>query len=213
MTTENLQEVVSTTPLADAKTSEETLTLEQALEKIKSLESGFQEAITTRDKTKQKLRQIEESANAASEWQKKFDELNATHEATVNELTSFKENIKQQTITSNLSTALEAAGAKSVSTVMKIIDKSKLQFDEQGQLNVDSVVAAIEEVRNSDPILFGDPVDPKTAAPTVPTGNPILDPGVKRAGEAATEGAFEKELKSAKTQKEIENILRKYGKM
>lgn len=215
MTTENLQtQVESTTQPVDAETkSEVTLTVEQALEKAASAEAKFLEAIADRDKAKQKLRKLEESASAAEELQKKLDELATKYEATTTELTSFKENIKNQTVTQTLTTALEAVGAKSVSTVMKLVDKSLLQFDEQGQLNADSVVAAIEEVRNSDPILFGDPTDPKDAATTAQTGKPNLDPGVRRAGEASTEGAFEKEIKAAKTQREIENVLRKYGKM
>jgi hypothetical protein len=221
MTTENLENnTESATQSVDAKTSEVTLTLEQAVEQNKALEAKFLEAVSDRDKSKQKLRKLEETAGSAAELQKKFEDLLAEKtklaeqfEAATGELTSVKESVKQKEMNSVMSTALEAAGAKSISTVMKLVDKSKLQFDDKGQVSAESVIAAIEEVRSSDPILFGDLTDPKDAATDAQTGKVNLYPGVRRAGEASAEDAYTKEIKAAKSHTQIESIMRKYGKM
>lgn len=197
------------------------LTLEQALEEITKLRANYHDAVQSRDETKQKLRKLEQDASGASDLTKKYEELMADKsklheqfEAVNGELTSLKNAAKDQTVSQALTTALEASGAKSVSTVLKLIDKSKIQFDEQGQVVADSVVALIKEVQESDPILFGGDQGAKKSEQTQQssTGSPSV-PAVKRAGEDSTEGAFDKEIKAAKSQREIEAVLRKYGKL
>ena len=214
MTTENLQDG-STNQNADASTGE-VVSLEQALEKIKQLEGINKDVISARDKAKLKLRELEETSGKASELQNQYDNLFAEKskviaqfEATQSELNSLKESIKQDKINSALSTALEAAGALNQATVMKLLDKSKLQFDEQGNVSSDAIIAAIEEVKGSDPYLFGE-ADPKKA---MASGQEFSNPAVKRASDAATDGAFEKEIRSAKNQNEIYAIMRKHNKI
>lgn len=211
MTTENLQ-TEGTTQTADAGNKGE-VTLESLQEKIKVLEANYRDAVSSRDKTKQKLRELEDLSSGANEYKTKYDEiftekskLFEQFEASQKELNTLKEGVKQEKINTALTTALEAAGAKSVNTVMKLIDKNKLQFDEEGKVNSETIVAAIKEVMDSDPILFGE-VDPKKAQ----TGQEFLDPGVKRASEASTESAYEKEIRAAKSQSEIQAVMRKYG--
>lgn len=206
MTTENLQNE-GTTQTADAENKGE-VTLESLQEKIKVLEANYKDAVSSRDKTKQKLREIEEQASSANTFKEQYEKLLGEFETTKTELGTLKEGIKQEKLTSALSTALEAAGAKSINTVMKLIDKSKLQFDEQGNVSSEAIIEAIKEVQASDPILFGE-VDPKKES--TQNGLGFLDPGVKRASEASTEGAYEKELRAAKTQNEIQAVMRKYG--
>ena len=210
MTTENLQ-TESTNQTADAGTGE--VTVASLQEKLNVLEANYKDAVSSRDKTKQKLRELEEVAGGANEYKTKYEEvftekskLLEQFESIQNELNSFKEAAKHEKITSALTTALEAAGALNHQTVMKLIDKSKLQFDEEGKVSSEAVIAAIEEVKASDPYLFGD-VDPKKASAT---GQEFLDPGVKRASNGSTEGAYEKELRSAKTQAEIMAVMKKY---
>ena len=212
MTTENLQ-TESTTQTADAGKQGE-VTLESLQEKYKLLETNYKDAVSSRDKTKQKLRELEETSGKSSELQKQYEDLFTEKsklfeqfEATQSELNSLKEGIKQEKVTSALTTALEAAGAKSINTVMKLIDKSKLQFDENGQVGSESIIAAIKEVQDSDPILFGE-ADPKKSTQT---GSEFLDPGVKRASSGAQENAFSVELGAAKNQKQIDAVMRKYG--
>lgn len=206
MTTEN-NATESTTQTVDAGNKGEVITLEAALDKIKTLESQFQEAVGTRDKAKEKLRKLEQdlgdSAGYKAQYETLFTEkskLAEQLEAVTGEFNSFKATLQQEKVNATLQSAIEQAGAKSVGTVLKLIDKSKVELDEQGNVKAESLTALIEEVKTSDPILFGNEAT-------------FIDPGVKRAGDNSSEGIFDKEIKACKTQKEIEEVLRKYGKM
>jgi vacuolar-type H+-ATPase subunit I/STV1 len=206
MTTEN-NATESTTQTVDAGNKGEVITLEAALDKIKALESQFQEAVGTRDKAKEKLRKLEQdlgdSAGYKTQYETLFTEkskLAEQLEAVTGEFNSFKATLQQEKVNATLQSAIEQAGAKSVGTVLKLIDKSKVELDEQGNVKAESLTALIEEVKTSDPILFGNETT-------------FIDPGVKRAGDTSSEGIFDKEIKACKTQKEIEEVLRKYGKM
>lgn len=206
MTTEN-NATESTTQTVDAGNKGEVITLEAALDKIKTLESQFQEAVGTRDKAKEKLRKLEQdlgdSAGYKAQYETLFTEkskLAEQLEAVTGEFNSFKATLQQEKVNATLQSAIEQAGAKSVGTVLKLIDKSKVELDEQGNVKAESLTALIEEVKTSDPILFGNEAT-------------FIDPGVKRAGDTSSEGIFDKEIKACKTQKEIEEVLRKYGKM
>ena len=206
MTTEN-NATESTTQTVDAGNKGEVMTLEAALDKIKTLESQFQEAVGTRDKAKEKLRKLEQdlgdSAGYKAQYETLFTEkskLAEQLEAVTGEFNSFKATLQQEKVNATLQSAIEQAGAKSVGTVLKLIDKSKVELDEQGNVKAESLTALIEEVKTSDPILFGNEAT-------------FIDPGVKRAGDNSSEGIFDKEIKACKTQKEIEEVLRKYGKM
>ena len=208
MTTENLQTESTTQEKATEVTNKGEVQVESiSPEDIKALQANYKSAVTSRDKYKQQVRELEESAKGASELQAKLADLQKELDAKVSELTSIKEGQKQKALESALSTALEAAGAKSVSTVMKLIDKSKIQFNEEGNVSSETIELAVKEVMTSDPILFGD-IDPKKAQET---GKEFLDPGVKRAGEGSQENAYTKELRAAKTQNEIQAVMKKYG--
>lgn len=201
MSTDNQLEAESTTQTVDAENKSE-VTVDLA-EKVKSLENQLKEAITTRDKAKQKSRELEEAAA----YKAKFEELNTKFEAVNNELTGIKESTKTEKISSALQTALEAAGAKSINTVLKLIDKSQVQFDEQGQVVEESVVNVVKAVMDSDPILFGE-ADPKKAQ----SGLGFLDPGVKLAANKAVDDAFTTEIRQTKTIKEYEAVCKKYNR-
>jgi hypothetical protein len=124
----------------------------------------------------------------------------------------FKDTVKQEKLGTHLTTALEAAGAKSISTVMKLLDKSQIEFDENGNVKQDSLASAIEAVRTSDPILFGDP--PEGDEKKGKSGGSIggKPPAVKAAADGVnTASAYEAEMNAAKTQKDVERIARKYN--
>lgn len=206
MTTENLQTESTTQEQATDVTNKSEVQAETNLEDIKTLQANYKSAVSSRDKYKQQVRELEEAVKGSAELQSKLAEIEKELETKSNELTSIKEGQKQKALESALSTALEAAGAKSISTVMKLIDKAKIQFNEEGNVSSDTIEAAVKEVMSSDPILFGD-IDPKKAQNN---GQEFLDPGVKRAGEGGTEGAYQKEIKAAKNQKEIMAVMKKY---
>ena len=203
MTTEQTQENNTTQPADAVKGTE--ITLEQALDKIKVLETNFQEAVSTRDKAKEKLRKLEQDLGDSVSLREQYDSLFSEKsqllqkmEEVQAEYNNFKTSVQSEKVNAILQTAIEKAGAKSVGTVLKLIDKSKVEFDEQGQVSTDSIENLVKAVQESDPILFG---------------AELIDPGVKRAGDTSSEGIFDKEIKACKTQQEVENVLRKYGKM
>ena len=210
MSTEKLETESTTQEQATEVTNKGEVQVEGiSQEEIKTLQANYKSAVSSRDKYKQQVRELEESVNGSKELQAKLEELQKELEAKSNELTSIKEGQKQKALESALSTALEAAGAKSLSTVMKLIDKSKIQFNEEGQVSSETIEAAVKEVMTSDPILFGD-IDPKKAQ----NGQEFLDPGVKRVGNASTtESAFDIELRAAKSQTQILAVMKKYNKI
>ena len=129
MSTDNqLENTESTTQTVDSENKGEVTSVELT-EKIKSLESQLKDAINTRDKAKQKSRELEEAAA----FKTKYEELSAQFEAVSNELNGIKESAKTEKVNTALQTALEAAGAKSVGTVLKLTDITKIQVDETGK--------------------------------------------------------------------------------
>ena len=211
MTTENNSTESTTQEKAtDVTNKSEVQATEFSLDEFKTLQSNYKSAVSSRDKYKQQVRELEDSVSSATEVKTKYEDLMKQFETVSTELTSIKEGQKQKALESALTTALEAAGAKSISTVMKLIDKSKLQFNEEGNVSSDTIASAVKEVMDSDPILFGE-IDPKKAQET---GKEFLDPGVKRAGDgSATKTAFQQELQAAilkGDQRLIAEIGRKY---
>lgn len=212
MTTENMTDNNSDT------TKQENIV---SLEEYNKLKSNFQEVVGERDKVKSKLRELEKNTNSDfTELQTKYDDLFANHNKILTETENYKlelglikEAEKNRFIDTTLTTALESAGARSIPTAIKLIDKSSLEWDGDN-LKTDSVIGKIEELRKSDPILFGD-TDPKSSE------NNHMDPGnlssnippVKTAGKGNVDGAFEKEIKACKNPKEIQQVLIKYGKI
>lgn len=201
------------------KNGEGTMTLEQALERLKTVESNLNEVVTERDKFKSKVRKLEDTAGSAVEVQKKYDELFAEknklyeqHESVSKELETWKTQARDQKIATELETALTSAGAKSISTVMKLVDKSKIQFDDKGNLVADSISEIVKGLVESDPILFGEAPEKKEGQ--LPGNQGLPNPGVKRAGDSgSSEDAFTKEMRAAKNTAEINAVLRKYGKL
>lgn len=220
MTTDTSKNADGTNQQPDGnKNGEGTLTLEQALERIKTVESNLNEVVSERDKFKLKVRKLEDTAGSAIELQKKYDDLFAEksklyeqHESITKELETWKTQARDQKIATELETAFTSAGAKSISTVMKLVDKNKIQFDEQGNIKADSISEIVKGLIESDPILFGNGEEKKG---NQNSGNQeLLNPGVKRAGDSgSTEDAFTKEIRAAKNAAEINAVLRKYGKL
>jgi len=210
MTTENNSTESTTQEKAtDVTNKSEVQATEFSLDEFKTLQSNYKSAVSSRDKFKQQVRELEDSVSSATEIKTKYEDLMKQFETVTSELTFINEGQKQKALDSALTTALEAAGAKSISTVMKLIDKSKVQFNEEGNVSSEGIASAIKEIMDSDPILFGE-IDPKKAQ----DGKEFLDPGVKRAGDgSATKTAFQQELQAAIAkgdQKLIAEIGRKY---
>ena len=173
-------------------------TIEDAMKEIERLSSINKEVIASRDETKTKLRafetEAEEKARLILEEQGKYKEMFEASEA---KRIAVETAVRTREVDATLKAELEKVGALSVDTVKKLINKSVFEFNEDGSIKVDSVKDQIKELMKSDPVLFGTE----------------KAPDVKRAGDGENVSTFETELRKAKTQKEIQAVLTKYGKV
>lgn len=123
-------------------------------------------------------------------------EIQGKYEAEVAARTALETKIRTRLVDSALESALKDAKAKSISTVMKLINRDDIQVNGD-EVDTASIQAVVDRLRAEDSVLFDE----------------VETPSVKRAAEGAVVGGFEKEIRAAKTQKEIEDIMRRYGKM
>jgi hypothetical protein len=188
-------------------TTETTETLvDPALEKAAVLENPDLTALQQeRDTLKADLEKASEVAKKAADLQAAYDALVEEKTKLATDFDGLKSTIKTEKVTSTLLTALEAAGVKAAQTALKLMDTTKIEFDEAGQIIQDSVIAAVEAIKTSDPFLFGVAGEKNSqGGPTPPT--------VKVAASGMTQqSAFETELASAKSQKDVERIVAKYN--
>ena len=167
-------------------------TAKEELEKLsRNLEQSRKEEKFSKKELKTLKEQLEALQNSSepSEWQSKY-------EAEVAARTQLEMKIRTRLIDSALEAALKEAKAKSVSTVMKLINRDEIKV-EGDEVDTKSIEAIISKIRAEDPILFDE----------------VQTPSVKRASEGAPLAGFEAEIRKAKTQKEIEQVMRRYGKM
>ena len=194
------QQEQQTQTQTEAKT-EGPKSLEEALQIINHLKGIKSEAFKERDAVKSKLKEFED-AKASSEAallaeQGKFKEL---FEKAQQKLTSIQETLKTKAVDSALREALQKAGARSVDTVAKIVDKSKIVLNEDYDVDPNSIQSQIDELKKSDPILFG-------------PGEANNLPPAKRPSDGVPQAGFVQEMRAAKSQKEIEAVLKKFGKI
>ena len=175
--------------------------LAEAMALIENLKGINKEVISGRDKANQKLRHFETEQETREQAllaeQGKYKEL---YEKRESELSSLKTTLKNKAVDSVLREALQRAGARSVDTVAKLIDKSKIAVsDENSDVDAATVLLQIEELKKTDPILF-----------SVGEGNL---PPVKRPSDGVPSAGYEQDLRAAKTQNEITAVMKKYGKI
>jgi hypothetical protein len=189
-------------PNTEGQNTETALTLEAALAEIDKLKGITKEVISERDKQKGKLRdferQQEEREQALQLEQGKYKEL---YEKATSEVTALKTGLKNKAVDAALKDVLQKAGARSVDTVAKLIDKSQISVNEEDwNVDLDSITTQIENLKKTDSILFG-------------AGEGANLPPVKRPSDGTTTSGFEQEIRAAKSHKEIEAVMRKYGKI
>lgn len=197
--------VADTTQAASTETivkPEGPSTLEEAMALIENLKGINKEVISTRDKEKQKLKQFEteqqQREQALLTEQGKYKEL---YEAQMADNTKLKTGLKNKAIDSALKDVLQKAGARAVDTVSKLVDKSKVVVSEEDfTVDISSIQSQIEEMKKTDPILFG-------------VGEGTNLPPVKRPGDGTPSAGFESEMRAAKSQVDIMAVMKKYGKI
>lgn len=171
--------------------------LDEAMALIQKLSADKKAILDEKYQVKRKLSKFEEEAQqreaTALAEQGKYKEL---YEQANQKITALETARKDGLVSSAIKDVLKEAGARSVETVMKLVDKTSVEFDEAGNVKVDSVKSIVDGIKKSDPILFGTPVE---------------TPPVKRVTEGPVEGSFEKEVAAAKTPEQLKAIMAKYA--
>jgi stress-induced morphogen len=122
------------------------------------------------------------------------EDFKTKYEAVSKELGEVKSVQRTQLVDTVLKDELTKAGATAISTVLKLIDRSLITV-ENGLVDAKSVESVIAELKKTDAVLF--------ELPKVPE--------LKRPGEANVTSSFKTEMAAAKSQKDIQSILKKYG--
>lgn len=147
-----------------------------------------------------KTREILDKARKGEKFAKKTkDEL----EAQLKEQGKYKElyeqteaKLKALTVDSVLAEAARTAKAKNVAAVLKLVDRSKIEMKD-GVADAASALKAIEAIRAEVGELF----------------EQVQTPTPARAAETQPIGGYEKEIRTARTIKDIEAVLKKYNKI
>ena len=200
MTTENNTPDGGTA--GESNHQEETLTLEEAKSQIEKLKGIKNEAFKERDALKSRLKSFEDEKNqreqALLQEQGQFKEL---YEKAKDQINALQTGLKNKAVDAVLKEALQKAGARSVDTVSKLIDRSKIEVSgEDFQVNSATILSQIEELKKTDPVLFG-------------VGEGANSPPVKRPADNLPSAGFESEMRAAKSQQDILAVMKKYGKI
>jgi hypothetical protein len=189
---QNIESSVET-QTGEVSTEKSTLTAEQII--------ALQDELAVTKVNLEKARRGEKfNQNKRSELETQLKELvggedfKTKYEATSTELEQMKETLKNQLIDGVLKDELTKANAKSISTVMKIVDRTKVSVVD-GKVDTKSIETLIEELKKTDAVLFQE----------------VHTPALKRTGETTPTASFKTEMQSAKTPQEVQKVLAKYG--
>jgi hypothetical protein len=176
-----------------AKTAD--LATKTAEEQIAALREERQVLIKVRDSAKRKAREQEKLA-----------------EERLLIATGYKEKLVTKVVSDSLKQTLVDAGALSIDTALKLIDKNKVKLDDDFNVDMESIKELVEAMRVSDPVLFkakeSVKEDGKKEAATQ------LQNSLARAGEKATiESAYKTAINNAKSTAQIEAVMKQFGKI
>lgn len=164
--------------------------IEDAIAEMNKLQKNLENSRKGEKFAKSELQKLKEAAEGAAE-------LQSNYEAAVQRVNELETRFRNTAIDGALKSALTEARAKSVSTVMKLVNRDEITVNEDGTVDTESLNAMITRLKADDAILFEEP----------------QIPDVKRSTEGQVTGGWEKEIGAAKSQTELEAVLRKYGKM
>jgi hypothetical protein len=175
------------------------LTVKETVETVDQLKLLSEELESKKELIKQ-LRKYEkaqkEEKDLALAEQGKYKEL---YESSQQRIKDYEESLKNNSLDSAIKDAASKYNVKSLSTLQKIIDKSLVEFNDDNSVNVESINKIIEGLQKSDAILF--------ELPSVNT------PPLKVSSEDVSTLNYETELRKCTTQKQIEAVMAKYGKI
>lgn len=131
--------------------------------------------------TKEELAARVAELEAQGEWKTKYEQA--------------EEKLKNFALDTVLTKAAEAAKAKSIPAVLKLIDRSAIKV-EDGVVDTKAVETAIANAKKDYGVLFEE----------------VQLPAAGRAAEGDVTSGFQKEIRAAKSFKEIEEVMAKYNK-
>ena len=171
------------------------------------LQKLLEQTTAERDKLRVNNRELKATTGGAEDIKKQLDALLAEKSKLVEDFEGFKGKVKLEKLDSHLTTALKDAGAKSLSAALKLLDRSTIEFGDDDSVKVDSVKKAIDSLKEAEPVLFG---ETESKEPTKPEKQGVPPkPAVQKDDNSKT--SYEQELRAAKSIKQIEAIMKKYG--
>lgn len=185
--------------------TESTQSVDDVMAELEKQRAINKEVIASRDAAKTRLKELEADAQSQlQESEKKVAELTAQYEAAQSKTTELEATLKDVTVSSSLQQALQEAGAVSLKTAMKLIEKDKIEFTEEGKVNTESLEKAIATLKEEHEILFGQ-------VPAKASVQPL------RPSEEKSTGGYAEELKKLQqnpraTRADILAIKKKYGR-
>jgi len=206
MANEN-QEVVETQASDDAHQTQ--VATQETEVNVESVEAKIAELSTQLAKQQE----IVEKARKGEKFQKNLREadvkkVQGLYEAEKSRADALEQKFKTQASDVVLRQLLSENGSKAVDTALKLVDRSAIKFAEDGSVDVDSIKAIVTALKETDSILFD-----MTQAPTAPViATKQTTPPAVRATESDKVMGFTAEVKAAKSQTELQAVLKKYGK-
>jgi hypothetical protein len=155
-----------------------------------------------------KQSEIVEKARKGEKYQKtkadsEVKRIQAQYDAVKARADALEEQIRTTAANASLREVLKDNGAKAVDTALKLIDRSALVYGDDGSVDAKSVEAAVKGLMESDSFLF------ETQSEQAQTSK---SPSAIRATETDKISGFQAEVKAATSAKDLEAVLRKYGK-
>lgn len=167
-----------------------------AVAKLKEVEAE----LAQKSELVKQLRKYEKSQKEAKETAlKEQNEWKTLYEEASSKLSQYEQQLKDNSIQNAIDKIAAKSGAKSVQTLSKLIDKTRVVVNEDNSVDESSIESLIAELQKTDSILF--------ELPSVQT------PDLKKATEDTSVLSFETELRKATSQKELEAVMKKYGKI
>lgn len=190
-TTEVVDEVKVETPEGEKTEAKELSPVEKELAELKAQQAKDAELLKKLRKfEKENKEKADKEAIEAGKFKELWEQEKAAREA-------IESKVKAKELDSAIRAELANFKAKAPETVLKLIDKAAIQWKDDGGVDTKSIETALKALKKSDPILFEE--------------EQASTPSVKRATEGDVVGGYEKDIRAARTQKEIEAVMRKYN--
>jgi len=173
--------------------------IEETVDAVARLKEVESELAQKQELVKQ-LRKYEKSQKEAKEAAlKEQNEWKTLYEESSSKLAQYEQQLKDNSINNAIERLAAKSGVKSVATLTKLIDKTKVVVNDDNSVDESSIESLIAELQKTDSILF--------ELPNVQT------PELKKAAEDVSVLNYETELRKSTTQKELEAVMKKYGKI